>query len=199
MSIAAIPGLNVTQIDKNKYAVSVDNGNYGAAVINKAQLKELADTYGVPLEDKKSTVKKVLAGVAVAGAVAAGVVYRKNIGKFFKGLFNGKNADKLKDAVANSKKSAANLYDRVAEFLGKTWNKTKNLFKGVYSKVGNKVKTLFGKKVEDRISYGPLKNKVMKETADDIVKNFNNNNSAIWLKTFRKRYPHANIELMSRR
>lgn len=187
MDIAAIPGLNVTKLSKDKYAVSVNNGNYGAAVINRAQLKELADTYGVPVEDKKSTVKKVLAGVVAAGAIAAGVIYRKNIGKFFKGLFNGKNVEKVKDVAADSKKAAGNLYDRAAGAVNDIFNDIKGFFFGSV------------KKAEHRISYGALRNKVMKENADEIVKNFENDYSVFWFKTFKERYPDAAIELMSRK
>lgn len=65
MAVASIPGFNVQKIGKNKYAVSVNNGNLGAAVVNKSELKMLADMYGGKVNDG-STAKKIISGLALA-------------------------------------------------------------------------------------------------------------------------------------
>ena len=195
MTITTIPGLNVTKIGRDKYAVSVNNSNFGAAVINKAQLKTLADSYGVPMEDKKSsTAKKVLAGVVAAGAIAAGVIYRKNIGKFFKGLFNGKNGEKVKDAAADSKKAAESLYDRVAGSVTSAFKKTKEFGKDIYNSVCSEVKKLFGKKDKKYSAtvfgsgcFSPEFKKARKESILALVRGFEDSRSGRNISNYNKR------------
>lgn len=162
MSIVAIPGYNVQKIGKDKYAVSVTNGNMGAMVVNKDQLKTLADVYGVPVKEH-STAKKVVAGLTLAGAATAAVVYRKNIGNFFKGIKDGKvgelaqtakakigdaagvikdktvsGAEKVKDTVAAGagkvKEKAGKWYNKVADWIVNIWKSVKNFFKGLFGK-----------------------------------------------------------------
>lgn len=162
MSIVAIPGYNVQKLGKDKYAVSVNNGNMGAAVVNKEQLKTLADVYGVPVKEH-STAKKVVAGLAVAGTAAAAIVYRKNIRNFVKGLKDVKvgefaqaaktkmgdaagvvknktvaGAETVKDAVAAGagkvKEKAGKWYNKAAEWIVNVWKSVKTFFKGLFGK-----------------------------------------------------------------
>ena len=170
MSIVAIPGFDVKKIGKDKYSIAVTNGNMGAAVVNKAQLKQIADVYGVPVKDNSKTKKVILGvtgGLLAAGAVAAGVVYRKNIGKFVKGLkdtkfgevlnsVNTKAAEgmgNIKDAVSNGAKSAkekgAKLYDKIAGDAKKIWTAVKKFFVKGWEKVTNGFKNLFNKHPEN--------------------------------------------------
>ncbi len=156
MSITAIPGFNVQKVGKDKYAVSVDNGNTGAVLLNKAQLKEFADVYGVPVKDNSKTKKVVglaAAGLAVAGAVAAGIVYRKDISRVFKNLkeikpqevFNTiktKTVDaagKIKDDTVNAakavKEKGAVWYNKVVDFAKRVWKVVKEFFVGSFERV----------------------------------------------------------------
>lgn len=88
--INSIPGYNVTKIDRNRYAVSVNNGNCGAVIMNKNQYKQFAAENGVKVSDHKGLkVLGILAGVA---GITAAIVFRKNIADFikkidFKGFF----------------------------------------------------------------------------------------------------------------
>ncbi len=156
MAITAIPGFNVQKVGKDKYSISVNNGNMGAVLLNKAQLKEFADAYGVPVKDNsktKKTVGLVAAGLALVGAVAAGIVYRKNIAKAFKDLKEVKPkevlnaiktktvdvAGKVKDTTVNAAKSVkekgAGWYDRAAAFAKKAWTAVKDFFVGGFEKL----------------------------------------------------------------
>lgn len=166
MAIPSIPGLNVEKIGRNRYAVSADNGNTGAVVINKSQLKTLADVYGVR-EEKNSKGKKIAAGIAAGlltvGAVAAAIVYRKNIGKFFNGLketkfgkaFDGVMAkaaagvESAKETVAKGakkvKEKGGKWYERAADFAKKVWTTVKDFFKKGWEVVSDTFKGLFKK------------------------------------------------------
>ena len=133
MAITAIPGFNVQKVGKDKYSISVNNGNMGAVLLNKAQLKEFADAYGVPVKDNsktKKTVGLVAAGLALVGAVAAGVIYRKNIAKFFRGL----KGDKASKTIENTKSKMSEVYNRVSEFIADKYSKTKEFVRGVFTK-----------------------------------------------------------------
>lgn len=151
MAVASIPGFNVHKIGKDRYSVAVNNGNLGAAIVNKSQLKMMADMYGGEVKEN-STTKKVLGGLLLAGAAAAAVVYRKNIGEFVKGLKNGKVSELAETAktkavgatetVKNTASNAANVvkekagkwYNKIADWVIEGWNKVKNFFKGIFGK-----------------------------------------------------------------
>lgn len=164
MSIVAIPGYDVQKIGRNKYSIAVTNGNTGAVVVNKKQLKQIADIYGVQVKDKSKN-KKIILGVAggllAAGAVAAGIIYRKNIGKVFKDVQNTKfgkvfntvqakaaeGLNNVRDAVSNGTKTAkekgAKLYDKIADFAKKIWTAVRKFVTKGWEKVTNGFKNLF--------------------------------------------------------
>ncbi len=149
MSIVAIPGFDVKKIGKDKYSIAVTNGNMGAAVVNKEQLKHIADIYGVPVKDNSKS-KKVAVGIAsgllAAGAIVAGVVYRKNIGKFFNGLKDSKLGEMAKsvgekaaegfNSLKNTASNGANVikekgikwYNKAVDFVKRTSKTTKEFF-----------------------------------------------------------------------
>lgn len=149
--MVSIPGYNVHKIDRNRYAVSVNNGNMGAAIISKDQLKDLAESRGVKLKENNGT--KIAGALLATAAVTTAIVYRKDIGKYLKNLKNGKVGEVLnnvkssaepvtkpvKEAVSNGAKSVrkgfGKVYDSVAEFAGNAWAKTKDFFVGLYRKV----------------------------------------------------------------
>jgi len=152
-SITSIPGYNVHKIGKDKYAVSVNNGNMGAFVCNKEQLKQLADVYGVPVKEKKSTAKKVLTGLAIAAGVALAAVGLRKKGINLKSINKenlAKAADNVKDKVVEGAEfvkekvgskpqklgeKVKGLYNKVADFAVKVWNKVKEFVVGVWRKV----------------------------------------------------------------
>ena len=153
--IGSIPGYNVQKVGKDRYAVSVNNGNMGAVLLNKEQVKQLADVYGVP-EKKKSTTKKVLNGLVVAGAVAFAAVAlhkgalnklnKENITQAFdtvKGKVN-KGAEFVKEKLGDKPQKFGekikNIYNKVAEFAGKVWNRIKTFVGGLWNKVTKKNK-----------------------------------------------------------
>ena len=166
MSIVAIPGFDVKKIGKDRYSIAVTNGNMGAAVVNKKQLKQIADVYGVPVKDNSKT-KKVAIGIAAglvgAGALAAGIIYRKNIGKFFKGLKDTKFGNVLnsveekaaegmntvKETVVNGAKAAkekgSKWYNKAAGFAKKAWKAVKEFFVNGWEKLKEGFKSLFKK------------------------------------------------------
>lgn len=126
--INSIPGYNVTRIDKNRYAVSVNNGNCGAVLMNKEQYKQFAAENGVKVNDHKALkVAGVLAGIA---AISAGIVFRKDIAKFVKGIdFKG-------------------TYEKAKTYVIKNFEKVKTVykehgFKGVWDKVLTKCKNVW--------------------------------------------------------
>lgn len=155
-TIASIPGYNVTKVGKDKYAVSVNNGNMGAVLLNKGQVKQLADVYGVPTKKEKSTTKKVLTGLAVAGGVAlAAFAFKKNGLKSLNKENFGKAFDTVKGKVSQGtefvKEKLGNkpqklgekirgAYNTVAEFAGKVWNKVKTFVGKIWDKVAKKKK-----------------------------------------------------------
>ena len=106
--IASIPGYNISKVGKDRYAVSVNNGNMGAVLLNKDQVKQLADAYGVPTKKEKSITKKVLTGLAIAGGIALAVFGLKKKGVTLESL-NRENLTKV--------------YNKVAEKAGKVWEK----------------------------------------------------------------------------
>ncbi len=133
MSIAAIPGYDVKKIGKDRYSIAVTNGNMGAAVVNRAQLEQIADTYGVRVKDNSKSKKIVLGivgGLAAAGAIAAGIIYRKNIGKFFADL----RANGFSKNVENAKEGLSRAYNSVADFVADKWVKTKKFVKNLFKK-----------------------------------------------------------------
>ena len=149
--MVSIPGYNVHKIDRNRYMVSVNNGNMGAAIISKDQLKNLAESKGVKLKENNGA--KIAGALLATAAVTTAVVYRKDIGKYLKTLKNGKVGEVLNDlktkaepvakpvqeAVSNGaksvKKGLAKGYDAVAEFASNAWAKTKDFFVGLFRKV----------------------------------------------------------------
>ena len=156
MAITAIPGFNVQKVGKDKYSVSVNNGNMGAVLLNKEQLKEFADVYGVPVKDNSKTKKAVglaAAGLALVGAITAGVVYRKNIAKAFKNLKEIKPkevlntiktktvdaAGKVKETTVNAARSVKEKgsvwYNKAADFAKRAWKNIKGFFGGGFEKL----------------------------------------------------------------
>ena len=129
MSITAIPGYDVRKIGKDRYSIAVTNGNMGAAVVNRAQLEQIADSYGVKVKDN-STAKKVAAGVIGAGVLAAGIIFRKNIAKFFDGL----KTDRITKWFGNAKAGLGRAYNNVTEFVADKWKKTKKFVQGLFKK-----------------------------------------------------------------
>ena len=133
MSIVAIPGYDVRKIGKDRYSVTVTNGNMGAVVVNKAQLKQLTDVYGVPKKDNSKTKKLVLGivgGLAAAGAIAAGIIYRKNIGKFFADL----KENGFSKNIENAKEGLSKAYNSVSDFVADKWAKSKKFVKNIFKK-----------------------------------------------------------------
>lgn len=182
MQIPSIPGFDVKKIGKDRYSIAVTNGNMGAAVVNKEQLKQIADVYGVPVKDNSKAKKAAIgiaAGLAGAGLVAAGVIYRKNIGKFFKGLkdtrlgnaFNFVGArivdgvNTVKDAASNGAKNAKNTgakwFDKAANFAKKAWKVVKEFFVNGWEKITKGFKNLF-KKTSDNIHPRDAKGRFVK-------------------------------------
>ncbi len=211
MAVASIPGFNVQKIGKNRYAVSVNNGNMGARVVNKSELKMLADMYDGKVNDG-STAKKILGGLAVAGALTAAVVYRKNIGNFIKGIKDGKigefaegaktkiataaetvknktvaGAETVKDAVNNGagkvRDTAGKWYNKVANWIVNVWKGIKNFFKG-----------LFGKKPDAVQQELPFpKNE---KAGEEIFSNIHSSAKKCWnnIKNFFKNLPKDDME-----
>lgn len=117
MSITAIPGFSVQKAGRNKYVVS-DGEN--SAVFNKKELKALGEVYGVKEHSTGKTLA-VAAGIgALVGAVAAGVVYRKNIGQFLEKSFEKMN---LKETAKTVKEKSARIISDGAEKVSKTVDK----------------------------------------------------------------------------
>lgn len=137
--INSIPGYNVTRIDKNRYAVSVNNGNCGAVLMNKEQYKQFAAENGVRVNDHKGLkVVGVLAGIA--GVVAA-VIYRKDIAKFVQGLDFKGTYDKAKTYITKN-------FDKAKTYVATNFEKVKAVYKkngvkGVWDKVIAKAKKCF--------------------------------------------------------
>ena len=129
-SIASIPGYNISKVGKDRYAVSVNNGNVGAVLLNKDQVKQLADAYGVPTKKEKSITKKVLTGLAIAGGIALAVFGLKKKGVTLESL-NRENLTKVYNAVKDKavevskvvKEKGGEVYNKVAEKAGKVWEK----------------------------------------------------------------------------
>ena len=140
--INSIPGYNVTKIDKNRYAVSVNNGNCGAVLMNREQYRQFAAENGVRVSDHKALkVAGVLAGIA---GVTAAIIFRKDITKFVKGI-------DFKGAYNNAKTAVKGKYDAVKKYLTTKFDKIKTIykdkgFKGVCDKIATK-----GKKVWNAI------------------------------------------------
>ena len=106
--VSAIPGYNVTKIDKNRYAVSVNNGNCGAVLMNKEQYKQFAAENGVKVNDHKALkVVGVLAGIA---GVTAAIIYRKDIAKFVKNIDFKGGLEKVKTFGKNQIDKAKNFF-----------------------------------------------------------------------------------------
>ncbi len=160
--IASIPGYNISKVGKDKYAVAVNNGNMGAVLLNKEQVKQLANTYGVPVKEEKSTAKKVATGLVVVGAVAFAAVALRKKGISLKS-FNKENfgaavdslkgkvnkgtefvKEKLGDRAQKLGEKIKGLYNKVAEFAGKVWEKVKTF-------VGKVVDKLFKKKKPEAV------------------------------------------------
>jgi len=150
--IVAIPGYNVTKIDKDRYAVAVNNGNYGAVVVNKDQLKQLADVYGVPVKEEKSTAKKVLTGLAIAGATllagfglykagAFKAINKENIGKIYNGAKDKISdatqvvKDKIGDKPKKLGEKVKGWYNSAANFAVKVWNGVKDFAVKTWRKI----------------------------------------------------------------
>ena len=166
--INSIPGYNVTKIDKNRYAVSVKNGNNGAVLMNKEQYKQFAAENGVRVNDHKGLkVVGVLAGIA--GVVAA-VIYRKDIAKFVQGLdFKGKY-DKIKTYVTNKFDKVKNVYkkdgfkgvwDKVVTKGKKIWTSIKDFFKNHFADNLSNIKSKTQK--PKRVGKSPKVNKPPKK------------------------------------
>lgn len=159
MSIVAIPGYDVKKIGKDRYSIAVTNGNMGATVVNKAQLKQIADNCGVPVKDDSKTKKIILGvtgGLLAAGAVAAGIIYRKNIGKVLSNLKNTKLGEFTQNIITKATEkfstvkntitekapkifkkittSAQNILQTVKEFFIKGWNKITEFSKQLFKK-----------------------------------------------------------------
>ena len=114
--INSIPGYNVTKVDRNHYAVSVNNGNCGAILMDKNEYKQFAADNGVKVRDHKGL--KVLGILTAVAGVTAAIVFRKNIAEFFKKIdFKGlwenakavgkKGVEKAKTAIAEGRKKVA--------------------------------------------------------------------------------------------
>ena len=155
-SIASIPGYNISKVGKDRYAVSVNNGNMGAILLNKDQVKQLADVYGVPTKKEKSTTKKVLTGLAIAGSVALAAfafkknglksLNRENIAQAFdtvRGKVN-QGAEFVKEKIGNKPQKLGErikgIYNKVAEFAVNVWNKVKTFVGNLWTKVAKKKK-----------------------------------------------------------
>ena len=146
--ITSIKGFDVKKIDKNRYAVSVNNGNYGATILNKEQLQVLADTYGV--DEKKSTRKKVFAGLAVltgVGLVALGllkggkVVNKPEMATLFS-FFKNK---KIKVKKGNQNKGFKNLVKGLMNRLKNVFKSSVKLVKKVLKGFKNFVDKIFNR------------------------------------------------------
>lgn len=166
MAITAIPGFNVNKVGKDRYSVSVNNGNMGAVLLNKDQLEAFAEAYGVPVKDNSKTKKTVglaAAGLALVGAITAGVVYRKNIAKAFKNLKEIKPkevlntiktktvaaAGKVKDTATNAakavKENGSAWYNKAAGFAKRAWKAVKEFFVNGFEKVKDFFKNIGSK------------------------------------------------------
>ena len=157
MIVAKIPGLRVSKLDKNRFAVSVTNGNIGAGIVTKEQLYDLAQERGGKVKEihPGRTLAKI---VGFAAATAAAIYFRKDISKFLKtgkvGEFFNKVGEKVSpfmEKVKNSKlgQKAAELLNKFkgSKFVQNADPKVKNIANKVVDFVDTK-----GKVVENKVT-----------------------------------------------
>ena len=150
----SIPNFNVHKVARNKYYVQAKDGQ--SALVSKSDLKKIAKANGGVVKHDNSLLKKVAVGVGAAAVLAAGVVFRKNIGKTAGKAVDKVKNSKLADKAHAVKNSASGLFGKVKEFSGKVFSNiasglkkafqvVKDFFVNVFKKTSN-----VGTKISDK-------------------------------------------------
>ena len=127
MFIASIPGYNVSKLDKNKYAVAVNNGNIGACIMNEQGVRNLAQEKGGKIYDNK-TLAYVFAGLGTGALLAATFAGRKNIGKVLEKVLGKVKDTKLGDFTVKSEEKIVNMSAGIGEKFVKFAKTAKDFF-----------------------------------------------------------------------
>ena len=123
MFLVSVPNYSIQKFNDNYYSVALTNGNIGAGIIPKEKLDDFIKEHNG--KDYRKPAKKIAIGLAVAGAITAGVLFRKPIAKVAKQVF---------EKVKNSK-----IYKSVSDYVKSFSEKVVNFFKENASKVSKKV------------------------------------------------------------
>ena len=143
----SIPNFDVHKVARNKYYVQAKDGQ--PALVSKSDLKKIAKANGGVVKHDNSLLEKVAVGVGAAAVLAAGVVFRKNIGKTAGKAVDKVKNSKLADKAQAVKNSATGLFGKVfsniASGLKKAFQVVKDFFVNVFKKTSN-----VGTKISDK-------------------------------------------------
>ena len=156
----SIPNYEVQKVGRNKYYVQSNNGSF--AVVNKSNLKKLAKANDGIVKHDYSVLGKVAMGVGVLGAIAAGVVFRKNIAKTAGKVADGIKTSKLSDKIKNTKQPVKGLFGKVKigkvflsvlKGLKKAFSAVKKFFGNIFGKASNDAQKT-GSNLSDKVKQG---------------------------------------------